>query len=145
MPCECGRDDCVEPVASGLGFDTCARLLLPRYPDTLLTVPEKERVSVKEVFELYDRDPLCRTLADNAAQALATLIMNLIRFNDPDTIILGGGVMTGGFMYEKIKERLNPHTIRYVTNGIRLTELDPAFIGLLGACSNALKGMEDKK
>ena len=145
VPCECGRDDCVEPVASGLGFDTCARLLLPQYPDTLLTIPEKGRVSVKEVFSLYDEDPLCRTLTDNAATALTTLIMNLIRFNDPDTIILGGGVMTGGFMFEKIKEKLNPHTIRYVTNGIRLTELDPAFIGLLGACSNALKGMEDKK
>ena len=143
VPCECGRDDCVEPVASGLGFDTCARLLLPQYPDTLLHIPEKERVSVKEVFELYDRDPLCRKLTDNAASALATLIMNLIRFNDPDTVILGGGVVASGFLFEKIRERLNPGTVRYVTNGVRLTSLDPRYIGLLGACSNAMRGMDD--
>ena len=142
VPCECGRDNCVEPVASGLGFDTCARILRSEYPDTLLTIPETGRVDVSEVFRLYDKDPLCKVLTDNASQAIANLIMNLVRFSDPDTIVLGGGVMTGGFMLEKVMEKINPYTIRYVTNGIVLTALDPAYIGLLGACSNAVKGME---
>lgn len=144
VPCGCGRGDCVEPVASGLGFDRCARILAPGYPDTKLTIPEnEERVDVAEVFRLYDTDPLCRLLTDNAAQAAANLIMNLIRFNDPDTIVLGGGVVSDGFLYQKVLERLNPQTIRFVTNGIVLTALDPRYIGLLGACSNAVKGMEE--
>ena len=71
------------------------------------------------------------------------MIMNLVRFSDPDTIVLGGGVMSDGFLYPKVLERLNQHTIRYVTNGIVLTDLDPSFIGLLGACSNAVKGKEN--
>ena len=146
VPCECGRDDCVEPVASGLGFDRCARILAPRYPDTKLTIPEDEsRVDVAEVFRLYDTDPLCRLLTDNAAQAAANLIMNLIRFNDPDTIVLGGGVVSDGFLYRRILEKLNPQAIRFVTGGIVLTELDPRFIGVLGACSNAVKGMEENQ
>lgn len=144
IPCECGRNDCVEPVASGLGFDTCARLLANQYPDTTLTIPVEGRVSVAEVFEKYDTDPLCRQLTDNAAQAAANLIMNLVRFNDPDTIVLGGGVVTDGFLLGKIKEKINPYTVRYVINGIQLTALDPAFIGLLGAASNAVKGMEEE-
>lgn len=144
VSCVCGRPDCVEPVASGLGFDRCARLLAPQYPGTRLAIPaDGSRVSVAEVFSLYDTDPLCKTLTDNAAQAVANLIMNLVRFNDPDTIVLGGGVVSDGFLYHKILERLNPYTIRYVTNGVRLTTLDPRYIGLLGACSNAVKGMED--
>lgn len=143
-PCECGRPDCVETVASGLGFDRCARLLASGYPDTKLTIPENgERVNVAEVFQLYDTDPLCRQLTDNAAQAIANLIMNLVRFNDPDTIVLGGGVVSDGFLYPKVLERLNSQTIRFVTNGIALTSLDPRYIGLLGACSNAVKGMEE--
>lgn len=143
VPCECGREDCVEPVASGLGFDRCARILATEYPDTKLTIPEDgARVDVAQVFRLYDTDPLCRQLTDNAARSVANLIMNLIRFNDPDTIVLGGGVVADGFLYQKILERLNPHTIRFVTNGIVLTALDPHYIGLLGACSNAVKGME---
>ena len=68
--------------------------------------------------------------------------MNLVRFNDPDTIVLGGGVVSDGFLYPKVLERLNSQTIRFVTNGIALTSLDPRYIGLLGACSNAVKGME---
>ena len=143
VKCECGRDDCVEPVASGLGFDTCARMLAPHFPDTRLTIPETGSVDVGEIFRLYDWDPLCKTLTDNAAQAIANLIMNLVRFNDPDTIVLGGGIMTGGFMLRKVMERINPYTVRYVTNGILLTALDPAHIGLLGACSNAVLGLEE--
>ena len=54
----------------------------------------------------------------------------------------GGGVVADGFLYQKILKNLNPHTIRFVTNGIKLTELDPHYIGLLGACSNAVIGME---
>jgi glucokinase len=31
-------------------------------------------------------------VSEEAAQALASTIMNLVRVSDPDTIILGGGV-----------------------------------------------------
>ena len=71
--------------------------------------------------------------------------MNLVRFNDPDTIVLGGGVMADGFLYKKILEKVNPYTIRFVTNGVVLTALDPRYIGLLGACSNAVSGMEESE
>lgn len=143
VPCECGRTDCVEPVASGMGIDRCARLLLPQYPDTRLPIPaDGSRVSAADVFRLYEEDPLCRTLTDNAAAAIATLIMNLIRFNDPDTIVLGGGVLSDGFLYQKVLAKLNPHTTRFVTNGVVLTSLDPRYIGILGACSNAVTSLE---
>lgn len=141
-PCVCGRPDCVEPVASGMGLDLSARLLAPQYPDTALQIPadKKIRVGADKIFALYDTDALCHQLVDNAAQALANLLMNVVRVTDPDTIVLGGGVVSDGFLFPKIMARVNPFTIRYVTNGIHLTELDPSFIGLLGACSNAIMG-----
>ena len=144
MPCVCGRDGCVEPVASGLGLDQCARLLAEQYPDTKLAIPEDgKRVMASDIFALYDEDPLCRVLTDNAALGIANLIMNLVRFCDPDTVVLGGGVVSDRFLYPKILANLNQHTIRFVTNGIVLTELDPRQVGILGACSNAMKGMKD--
>ena len=141
--CECGRTDCVEMVASGMGIDRCARLLALEYPDTRLTIPGEGRVSAAEVFRLYDQDPLCRVLTDNAAQAATNLIMNLVRVSDPDTVVLGGGVVSDGFLYRKVLEHLNPYVLRYVTGGVVLTGLDPRYIGLLGACANAIKGMEE--
>lgn len=143
-PCACGRPDCVEPVASGLGIDTCSRLLAENYPDTRLKIPENGRVNPKDVFVLYDSDPLCRTLTENAAQALANLIMNLVRFCDPEAVILGGGVMQGGFLYERILEKIHAYTVRYVTKGIQLSALPPQTVGLLGACANGIDGMEDR-
>lgn len=137
-PCSCGRPDCVEPVASGMGLDLCARLLAPEYPGTKLKIPESGRVSAGDIFALHETDPLCRTLTDNAAQALANLLMNLTRFCDPEKIVLCGGVMTGGFLLEKIRARLDPFTIRYVAGGVELSPIPPRDIGIMGACANAI-------
>lgn len=146
IPCPCGRMDCVEPVASGIGLDKCARLLAGQYPDTRLRIPaDGSRVRAEDVFALYGADPLCTLLADNAAQAIANLVMNLVRTLDPDTVVLGGGVMSDGFLYPKIMERVDPYTVRFVTNGITLTRLDAACIGLMGACSNAIEGLRQRQ
>lgn len=142
-PCSCGRTDCVEPVASGMGLDKCARMLAREYPDTKLRIPQDgTRIPAEDIFTLYGTDELCRLLTDNSAQALANLIMNLVRFCDPDTVVLGGGLMAGDFFYNKVTERLNAYTIRYVTGGIVRTGLDPRYIGLLGACSNGAIGIK---
>lgn len=134
----------MEPVASGMGIDRCARMLAKDYPETFLTFPETGRISAAEAFRLSGSDALSSILTENAAKAIANLIMNLVRFNDPDTIVLGGGVVADGFLYEKIRKYLNPYTIRFVTNGVVLTGLDPNLIGLLGACCNAINGMEEQ-
>ena len=145
MPCVCGRADCVETVASGSGLDACARRLREKYPETALPIPAEGRVSAEEVFRRYGEDALCTELVENAAQGVANLMMNMIRETDPDMIVLGGGMLSDGFLYPKIMEKLDPYTARFVTNGIVLTTLDPAYIGVLGAASNALEGMERRR
>lgn len=145
VPCPCGRMDCVEPVASGAGFDKCARMLAARYPETRLHIPQDgSRVRVEDVFALYGADPLCTLLTDNGAQAIANLVMNLVRTLDPDTVVLGGGVMSDGFLYPHVMQKIDPYTVRFVTNGIVLTRLDAARIGLMGACSNAIEGLKKR-
>lgn len=104
IKCGCGRTDCVETICSGIGFDRSARALKDNYPDSRLNIPEddSDRVSVAEIYSLYQRaDELAKVLVDNAARALADLIMNMVRFSDPDTVVLGGGIVSNGFLYEK--------------------------------------------
>ena len=140
VKCACGRMDCVEAIAAGIGFDNCARLLRDRYETNLHIPAEKgERVLVSEVYALSQKgDPLCVALVDIAAEALANLIMNLVRMTDPDTVVLGGGIVADGYMHEKILEKLQPITMRFVTNGVVITKLNPGFIGLLGAGAVAM-------
>ena len=39
--------------------------------------------------------------------------MNLVRVIDPDTVVLGGGIVADGYMHEKILEKLHPTTMRF--------------------------------
>lgn len=144
IKCVCGRENCVELIAAGIGFDRSARLLSKKYK-TDLYIPKEEdiKVDVKEVFFLYQQnDELCVHLVENAAQGIANLIMNLVRVSDPDTVVLGGGVVSSGFLFPKILEKLNKTTIRFVSNGVVLTQLDPDYAGLLGAAVVAIEGIE---
>ena len=125
IKCGCGRMDCVEAIAAGIGFDNCARLLRNRY-ETNLHIPAEKG------------EPLCVALVENASEALANLIMNLVRVTDPDTVVLGGGIVSDGYIHEKILEKLHPTTMRFVTNGVVITKLNPGFIGLLGAGAVAM-------
>ncbi len=141
VKCCCGRTDCVEAIASGIGFDLCARMLRPHYPDSTLEVPELGgvRVDVRRIYELARRnDSLCSLLVNNAASGIANLIMNLVRVTDPDTVVLGGGIVSDPMMFNNIIMRLHRHTMRFVTNGVVLTRLDPSKIGLLGAAAVAM-------
>ena len=132
--------DCVEAIASGIGFDRCARLLHGQYETDLHIPTDKgERIPVSEIFALSRKsDPLCMKLVENASEALANLIMNLVRVTDPETIVLGGGVVADGYIHAKILELLNPTTMRFVSNGVVITKLNPEFIGLLGAGAVAM-------
>ncbi len=143
--CPCGRMDCVESIASIMGIDRCARFLKPYY-ETRLHFPDKDTmISVSDVIQLARTgDPLCAKLVSNASEALANLIMNLVRVSDPDTVILGGEMVADGFLIEEIRKYLQPVTMRFVTNGVVLTKLNPGMINLLGAASIAMDGISAK-
>ena len=57
------------------------------------------RVDVEALFRLAEAgDPLCVRLVEQAVQTLSCLILNLVRFTDPDTFILGGGIIKSGWL-----------------------------------------------
>lgn len=138
MRCTCGRIDCVETIASSIGLDRCARALKDRY-STSLEIKDAARIQPAEIFSrAADGDELCSVLVDNASEAIADLIMNLVRTTDPDTVVLGGSMVADGFLLPRIQERLNATTMRFVTNGVVITKLNPDFIGLIGAGAVAM-------
>ena len=138
--CRWAPADCVETIAAGMGFDLCARMLHGRYPSHLVIPADGSRVMVSEVFRLAreEGDQLCCQLVDNAAEALAQLVMNLVRMSDPEAVVMGGSVMSDGYLLEQMSRRLQPETMRFVTRGVRLTALDSRMIGLLGAAVVAM-------
>ncbi len=134
--CVCGRKGCVENFVSGVGFTRQVKELTASY-STKLPIPENgARVDAVQLFQLADEgDPLCKAVTDQAAEALACVIMNLVRMSDPDTVILGGGIVSDGWLLKKVQPLLNAATIRGVTKGLVLSAFQPKNAGLLGAAS----------
>lgn len=131
LPCICGRKGCAENMLSGIGF---TRQVCECHRDDLKL--QNDRADVIKIFELADQgDECCVKITEYAADTLAALIMNLVRTTDPDTVILGGGVVSDGWLLEKVKTRLEPHTMRGVTGGVVLSELPLGEVGLIGAAS----------
>jgi predicted NBD/HSP70 family sugar kinase len=132
--CICGRHGCVEGVISGFGFNQQVLLLYDKYPTRLCKPLPDEQVNVSEIFRLSDEgDLLFRKLTEQAIDNISNLIMNLARVTDPDTIILGGGILSDGWLLPRICASLNPSTMRGVTNGVIQSSFHPGLVGLIGA------------
>lgn len=78
--CHCGRDNCVEAIASGTAIAKRASLLLGR------------PVSTAEVFVLRDHEPALEKLIDEAATALTSLIANAKAWTGCQYVVVGGSV-----------------------------------------------------
>ncbi|WP_082198495.1 ROK family protein [Bacillus sp. FJAT-26390] len=143
VECGCGRKGCVERIASGLGMHERIMALKEQYPATTLSFRDNERVSASEIFEgAALGDELSLKVSEEAARALASLIMNLVRVSDPDTIVLGGGIARNEYFLGRIKSYLNPRTMRFVAHSLVPTKQPTAEVGLVGA---ALAGLKARK
>lgn len=136
LPCICGRKGCAENVVSGGGF---ARQAVRYGLMDVILADRPNSADTKKLFELADTgEERAVAITTYAADTLAAVVMNLVRVTDPDTVILGGGVMSSGWMLDKVMNRLNPSTMRGVTNGVILSNFEPQYAGLIGAASLGL-------
>jgi predicted NBD/HSP70 family sugar kinase len=132
--CVCGRHGCVEGLASGSGFQFEALRLYDHFETSLSRPNDQDKVNITDIFHLSEEgDALCKELTVQAIDNISNLIMNLVRITDPDTIILGGGVVSDGWLLPKLCESFNASTMRGVKNGVVLSSFDPGLVGLIGA------------
>lgn len=130
--CICGRKGCIEGAVSGYGFSKMAH----KYGIRRQFSPQGDLVSVAELYErakLGEEIPV--QILDYAAKSLSCMIMNLVKTLDPEMIILGGGCVRDGYLLEHMRRWLNPDIMCTVIKGIKISKLNPEFIGLLGAAA----------
>lgn len=141
-PCACGRKGCAENVVSGSGF---ARQAARYGLAEILVADRPNSADAIKLYELADEgEARAVAITEYAADTLAAVIMNLVRVTDPDTVILGGGAASDGWLLRKVEQRLNPSTMRGVKNGVILSRFSPQYAGLIGAASLGLALCETK-
>ncbi len=131
-----GKGPHLESIASGVGLNRRMKELLPEYPDSHLNQHINEIISGHQVFCYADQgDLLAKRLLDDIVFIIAQLINNLTCAFSPEKVVLGGGLVSNGILIERIRQEVKPSVYSHMSGGIVLSELDPAYTGLVGAAA----------
>lgn len=124
--CPCGQKGCSELYAAGKGLE---HIRLSRFPDT----------HISEIFAKHRNAPEVKGFIENVAK----IIVVEIHILNPDTIILGGGVLNmDNFPYDLLLENIHKFTRKPVpeaTLEIFRSQAAHPFSGVIGAALFAQK------
>lgn len=142
--CTCGKDGCLETVASATGVVRVAKDRAAEYSgvsDMKDSILAGEIVDTKMIMDAAkEGDRFALSVVDEISDYLGLACGNIANLLNPSTIIIGGGVSKAGeFLAEKVRERFSVYafpTIRESTN-IRIAELGND-AGVIGASSLVL-------
>lgn len=112
--CRCGREGCLETVASERAISTA---LVERY--NLSDVPVREELIEFLIARLAAHDDFCGDLLREAAEYLGKGIFNLVSITDPQRVIVAGRLTALGPLYTSLVQesymrrarRFSPQTV----------------------------------
>jgi predicted NBD/HSP70 family sugar kinase len=138
---ELSAENYCDHTAGEAGIDRSARSLKGSM-STNLHIPEDEniKVDIKEVFFRFGLgDELCTCLVGNYLKTTTDLIAALAESHHPEKIIFGGDMLSTGFLFPKIEERLKKIANGALAKKVVLTEFAPDYIELAGAAATTVK------
>jgi glucokinase len=131
--CNCGMKGCLETYASGTWI---ARRMIELIEIKKLHQDYPAEITGEEVFHLYQKgDPLAEETVSIMIRGLSYGLVNFIHTFNPQVIVLGGGVMSGGqWIIDRLKIELQKIGLQTLIRGteIRLSGLDSRS-GVVGA------------
>ena len=138
-PCNCGNRGCLERYCSATAIILSARAAIAEYPTSTITAAcggDPMKINAKMVFDAAkEGDELGVKLFNEYIKALATTVVNIIHFLDPEVIALGGGVSKAGdFLLDALRTEV-AKLVMYKTMPyarIELAKLGPD-AGIIGA------------
>jgi len=111
--CNCGQRGCVEAYASASNTARRATEAVEQGEESSLkkVLGEKGEITSKDVYEhLKQGDALAGRIADETAEALAILCINMLHVTEPKRIVLAGGMIAAGdVLLNAIREHFEKH------------------------------------
>jgi glucokinase len=141
-PCKCGRLGCLEPLISGGGIILAAKRLIADYPESSLAPYCAEgTINGGVVYREAARgDALASHIAETARSAMEKTAVDLVNLLNPELLVFGGGAVEADFVLHRLKAYIYRNALpvcREALKDIRLSRLDPAMVGLIGAAGMA--------
>lgn len=137
-PCTCGNRGCLERYASATALIREGRKAMEADADTLmwkLCGGDLARVNAKTVVDAAKQaDSVAMKVFQDYVKALATGILCVVNFIDPEMVVLGGGVaLAGDFLLHAVRDALAPmifaKTMPYASVELAQLGTDAGIIG----------------
>jgi glucokinase len=98
--CGCGDHGCVEVFSSGAGMVNRAREMLAGVEGVASTAMTVEELTPQTIFEAAGAgDAVAARVVGTAGRALGLALADYVNINNPEAIVLGGGVVRAGRAY----------------------------------------------
>lgn len=106
-PCGCGDRGCVEVFASGGGIVARARdALADGLPGAASSSMVAKNLTAQAVFDAAAQgDALAARVVERAGASLGLVLADYVNVNNPEAIVLGGGLLRAGALYRTPVER----------------------------------------
>jgi len=104
--CGCGDHGCVEVFSSGAGMVDRAREMLAGGEEAASSAMTVEALTPQTIFEAASEgDAVAAPVVEMAGRALGLALADYVNINNPEAIVLGGGVVRAGRAYTGPVER----------------------------------------
>jgi glucokinase len=104
--CGCGDHGCVEVFSSGAGMVNRAREMLGGGVEAASSAMTVEALTAETIFEAAEvGDAVAAQVVERAGRALGLALADYVNINNPEAIVLGGGVVRAGRAYTEPVER----------------------------------------
>jgi len=142
VPCMCGRQGCLEAVASGWALLQRARELAGAHPGSILGAHVPHDPTFEDLRQAVKHgDSAAVKLAEEAGRYLGLAVATLISTVNPQRVVIGGSISDlGSPLFDSLQCTVQAQTLTLL---IKETEILPASLGadvnILGAVAQVLK------
>lgn len=138
--CGCGRNGCLETVASARGIvETARRIMVASDKESILrNIPAAELTSKAIAEAALTGDEVAKQVFDFTGECLGKAAAEFAAFTDPEAIILFGGVAKAGdLLVVPMREAFGRATLHLYRDRVRfmVSSLEGANAALVGAAS----------
>jgi glucokinase len=136
--CGCGKHGCLETLASGPAIAAAAVEALKHGEQSSLRCLSTEQVTAQAVVEAARQgDPLALNCLENAGKWLGIALAYYIDINNPEKIIIGGGVaQAGDLLLNAVRKTI---AVRAIPRNVEAVQVVPAGLitdsGVIGAAT----------
>ena len=124
--CHCGKKGCLETEVSGLALKRRVIQSLQEGKTSLLSekfnAEGSDAITLDDIMTAVDQeDILCIELLENIASELGKWIAGMINIFNPELVVIGGTLSaTADYLLRPIKQAINKHTLRLVSQDSRI-------------------------